>query len=748
MNLVIVESPSKAKTIAKYLGKDYQVVASKGHVVDLPKSGLAVDVEDDFKIDYIVTKPEVVKGLVKLAKSADEVILALDPDREGEAIAWHIARELKILSKDYQRIVFHEITQTAVADAVKQPRKIDMALVNAQQARRVLDRLVGYKLSPLLWKKVRFGLSAGRVQSVALRLIVEREQERDRFVPEEYWDISANVSLEKVKVKLQVLTAETKEEEEQRYDLLDFKLLSTLKGEKVLLANQKGVEKVLANIQQGAWEVLSSEVSQVQKRPDSPLSTSLLQQAGVNKLKMSASKVMRVAQELYEQGHITYMRTDSVHLAQTAVSSIRKYIEKQYGKDFIPQSAPVYKSKAKVAQEAHEAIRPTDITRDANKLGLVAEAARVYELIRTRTLASQMAPAVLNQRTIKLKAGEYIMQGVARDVAFPGFFKVITDRDEQPKVLPQLEVGQDVYPTEINAFQHFTQPPPRYSEATLIKELERLGIGRPSTYAPIIQTIQGRDYVEKLGAYFKPTDVGIVVIRLLTDHFEEIMNVNFTAGMEDELDQVANGELDWQKMLANFYKPFAKNLEKQEQAIARGDYTTLAESDKKCPICGKKMIVKLGKNGRFLSCSNFPDCKGILDIDGKSPEDYAAKAETAEFLETYLPAPITEDGKKYVLRRGRFGEFWAHPDYPKVKDARPLELTPAKQKEMYGEAPTTKDGRAYLLKSGRFGKFWAHPDYPEVKDVVRIKSGNQPAGAKAKFSRRKKRGNSKKNLKS
>ncbi|MBL8015195.1 MAG: type I DNA topoisomerase [Candidatus Doudnabacteria bacterium] len=755
MKLVIVESPSKAKTIEKYLGSHYKVKASKGHVVDLPKSGLGVDVDKNFSIDYQVSKPLVVKELTQAIKPADEVLLALDPDREGEAIAWHIAKELKLISaggkklaKPFKRIVFNEITEEAVNQAIASPREIDMSLVNAQQARRVLDRLVGYKLSPLLWKKIRFGLSAGRVQSVALRLIVEREAERDKFVPEEYWDVSAAVSITKQGkpdigiIRLEKDGGAEQAEEGSEAAVLQFKLLGLQNGEKVILAKESDVKKMLDKISDNEWRVISNELGQVRKNPDSPFSTSLLQQAGVNRLKMSASRVMRVAQELYEKGYITYMRTDSIHLSNQAIASVRKYIAKNYGDEYVPEKPPFYKSKAKVAQEAHEAIRPTNIAKSSSSLGITGEVARVYDLIWERTVASQMNPAVYDQQTIKLEVAGYVFQGTSRKVRFPGFLKVLPERDQKDNVLPVVEVGQEVFPEKINALQHFTQPPPRYSEASLIKELERLGIGRPSTYAPIMQTIQGRDYVEKLGAYFKPTDYGIVVTKLLTDHFGDIINVNFTADMENQLDDVANGDLDWQKMLASFYKPFASNLDKQEDAIARGDYTTLGKSDKDCPVCGKRMVVKLGKNGRFLSCSDFPKCKGILDIDGKSLADLEAKADTKEFLDMYMPAPVTDDGRKYLLRKGRFGEFWAHPDYPKVKDAKPLELTPAKRTEMFGEAPKTEDGREYLLKSGRFGPFWAHPDYPEVKDIIRIKKDG--GAAKSSPRRRKSKGPRKK----
>lgn len=732
MKLVIVESPAKAKTIEKYLGKGYKVKASKGHIVDLPKSGLAVDVDKNYEVEYVVSKPAVLKDLRAAVKGADGVVLAVDPDREGEAIGWHIARELKLIDdkgkknakkQSLERIVFTEITKDAVQSAIQNPREIDMHLVDAQQARRVLDRLVGYKLSPLLWKKIRYGLSAGRVQSVAVKLIVDREREREAFKADEYWDVIANIADRSTKPKTELkLKSDEKEEGEDNAEDLDnlFRLVSKANGDKVEIVTEKQAEKIIGIVKDEKWIVVGNETKRVTKNPSAPFSTSSMQQTAANRFKFAASRTMRIAQGLYEAGHITYMRTDSLHLSSQAVEAARKFLAKSLGAKYVPEKPPFYKVKSKVAQEAHEAIRPTNFEKNAKQLNLEGDDARLYDLIRNRALASQMTPAEILQHNLKVKAGEYIFQANAREIAFSGYLEVYPDQSVS-KELPKFEAGKQVYPELIQGIQHFTQPPARYSEASLIKELERLGIGRPSTYAPIIHTIESRKYVEKLGNYFTPTDVAKVVTDLLSKHFGDVVDVGFTAQMEDKLDDIANGGIEWQKMIDEFYKPFAKNISVQDKDISRADYTVLADSDVPCPICGKKMVVKLGKNGRFLSCADFPDCKGIADISGETEEDIQKKVKSKDFLESYLPGPKTEDGREYLLKKGRFGEFWAHPDYPKVKDARPLELTPKKTEELYGKPPKTDDGKEYLIKAGKFGKFWAHPDYPKVKDIIRIK---------------------------
>jgi DNA topoisomerase-1 len=739
MKLVVVESPAKAKTIQQYLGKDYIVRSSKGHVVDLPKSGLAVDVEHDFTPTYVVTKPAVVKELKSEYKKADELVLAVDPDREGEAIGWHIAQELGAIdaigrhrpkAKPVKRIVFTEITKEAVQAAAANPRELDMNLINAQQARRLLDRLVGYKLSPLLWKKIRYGLSAGRVQSVAVKLIVDRERERQKFVPQEYWSIEAFLDTDPVKqtvlnIKLSDKDVETDEEEELAVKGIKF-TLQKVNGKKFDTDNQAATDKILQELQKADWRVVDVQTSSLQRNPFSPYSTSLLQQDASNKLGFQAWKTMQTAQKLYEAGLITYMRTDSLHFAQKAVDSLRKFIANEYGDKYVPTKPHFYSQKSKVAQEAHEAIRPTNFAHTPKTSHLKGDEARLYELIWRRAVASQMASAQLEQQKVIVDANDkYEFTATGRRVLFAGFLKVYADNTKD-QILPELKKAQVLYAEQILGWQHFTQPPARFSEATLVKELESLGIGRPSTYAPIIQTILQRGYVEKLGRYFKPTDIGFVVTDLLSKHFPNIVDTHFTAGMEDELDDVAEGKQNWVQMLRKFYDPFAKSLNLKDKEIAKEDFTVLGESDEKCPECGSKMVIKLSKFGKFLSCSRFPECKGMkaLELEPGEEGDVANQA-TQVNLDDYQPAPKTDDGRDYILKKGRFGNFWAHPDYPQVKDAKPLELKPEKLAEKYGQPPQTDDGRPYLLRRGRFGFFWAHPDYPKVKDIVPIKQAKK-----------------------
>jgi len=729
MNLVIVESPAKAKTIQKYLGKGNKVTASKGHIVDLPKSGLAVDVDNDFAPEYVVTKKEVLTALKKDLKSADKLILAVDPDREGEAIGWHIARELKLIDNSgksrkgalpVERIVFTEITAEAVQTAAAQPRKLDMDLVNAQQARRILDRLVGYKLSPLLWKKIRYGLSAGRVQSVAVRLIVDRELEREKFKAEEYWEMNADLLLQKSKSKPKIVTLQKQDEETLKIDAKGL-LFSLVKvdGKKPSLVEGKSVLELQDKLVSSSWKIKNITESEVTKNPSPPFTTSTLQQAAVNKLGMSSKTVMQAAQKLYEAGLITYMRTDSVAMSMQDVTAARGYLSATYGAKYIPEKPNFYTNRSKSAQEAHEAIRPTHFDKTGAQNGLTGQHAKVYDLIRNKALASQMSKAKVSLQTVQVEVENCIFQIIGRKILFPGYLKIYKDQVSEVD-LPILIVGQELYLYQLVGSQHFTQPPARFTEASLVKELEKLGIGRPSTYAPIIQTIQARKYVEKENRYFFPTDTGRVVTALLKEHFKDIVDVNFTAGMEEDLDKVAEGKKEWIKMLSSFYKPFAKLIAAKDKQILREDFTVLEASDEKCPKCSKKMVVKLGKYGKFLSCSDFPTCDGMLAFAEEERIDPAEKVKSKEFRETYNEPPRTEDGIDYVLKRGRFGEFWAHPDYPKVKDAKPLELRPEKLEEAYGKPPKTEDGRTYLIKRGRFGPFWAHPDYPAVKDIQRI----------------------------
>lgn len=732
MKLVIVESPAKAKTIEKYLGKDYKVIASKGHIVDLPKSELGIDIEKKFKPKYVTKNKQALSAIKKAYEGADELILAVDPDREGEAIGWHIARSLKMIktnnkineknSKPLSRIVFTEITKEAVNNAIKHPRSIDMDLVNAQQTRRILDRLVGYQLSPLLWKRLMFGLSAGRVQSVALKLVVEKEEERNAFKSKEYWGVFAGLSIEKKgRSKYSIIDNDTEEKER---DLLLNGLLesirTTLSGKdnkKIDVNNITEVEKIIETIKGEKWIVKNISKKDSLRSSSPPFSTSTLQQTASSQLGMGASRTMRVAQQLYEQGLITYMRTDSLTLSSQAIDAIRGYVNKEFGVEFLSKKPKVYKTKSKVAQEAHEAIRPSDILKEPKGLKLTVDQFRVYELIWKRTIASQMSDSIVELNTVKINVGNYTFNLDGQRIVFKGF-NVLYQNKLKNIELPKLVEGQELFLDHFIAQQKFTDPPARYSEATLIKALEANGIGRPSTYAPILMNIVSKKYIEKIGKYLKPTLVGIALTRLLTDHFAKIIDLKFTAGMEDDLDNIANGETDYIEFLESFYKKFSKSLTVAEKNIRKEDYLILGKSDEKCPLCKKKMHIKLGRFSPFLSCVDFPKCKGMASLNDRESEKIDTSAK--EFTSKYLPAPKTDEDKDYLLKKGRYGYFWAHPGYPKIKDAKPLELQPAIHKDLYGKPPKAEDGKKMQLRNGKYGYYWAHPDYPKIKEVVRI----------------------------
>ncbi len=723
--LVIVESPAKVKTISKYLGKDYRVKASMGHFVDLPKKELGVDIDKKYSPKYVITKRKVMKELKDAFKDADTLVIASDPDREGEAIGWHVAQRLKVINKngkkvskdkDIKRIVFTSITKEAIEDAIKNPREIDIDLVDAQQARRILDRLVGYKLSPLIWKKIRYGLSAGRVQSVAVRLIVEREEEIEKFKAEEYWLVFGDVDTKEKK-----LNVKYKLNDDEDYDFKSIKFeLSKISGKKPSVKTRSEVEKIIEEVRGKSWEISEYDIKDAFRYARPPFITSTLQQTAANKFGYSAKKTMSIAQKLYEAGHITYMRTDSLHIAPQIRKMIRNYIEKEHGQKYLNTKDVTFKTKSKNAQEAHEAIRVTKIDKNSNELKLKEEYKKLYDLIRARTIATQMAPAKLESINIGVDIQKYTFTATGQRIIFDGFLKVYPEKVAE-NILPEMEKGQTLYPRLLLGEQRFTKPPARYTEATLIKTLEKFEVGRPSTYASILSTIISRKYVEKEGRYLIPTTTGRVVDKLLVKYFKDIVDVGFTAEMEESLDEVAAGKKDWVKVIGEFYGPFIKDIEKGEKNISKEEFVIVGKSDEKCPECGSKMVQKLGRYGVFLSCSKFPKCKGMKSLDGETKEDIQAKAKSKEFLATYEPAPKTEDGKDYLLKKGRYGEFWAHPDYPKVKDIKSLKLLPEKFKEVYGEPPKTDDGKDYLLKRGRFGEFWAHPDYPKVKDIIKVK---------------------------
>lgn len=729
-SLVIVESPSKAKTIKKYLGENYEVQASKGHIVDLPKSTIAIDVENGYKPDYVVTKRESLKQLKTAFKDKQDLILAVDPDREGEAIGWHLAQRLGVINtkgkikEGYRlsRIVFTSITKDSIQEAIKSPRSLDMNLVNAQQARRVLDRLVGYELSPLLWKKISFGLSAGRVQSVAVRLIVEREEERERFIPEEYWTIEVDVKVSKSSQGLNLgFVRSNNAESLPEYSGIKFGFVEC-DGKKVGLNSQSDVEKIFEKIQNADWVVDGVATKETRKQPKPPFTTSTLQQTASNKLGYSAKKTMSVAQKLYESGLITYMRTDSTNMSEVALQQIRDHISTKFGKGYLTPKPVYYKTSSKVAQEAHECIRPANVGVSISDYKLDSDEKKLYELIFSRAVGSQMNPAVLEVGNIDLIVNNCKFRATGQTLKFDGYLKVYHEKLTNNPLPENIKIGDILYPENGYGIQHFTEPKGRYTEATLIKVLEFYGIGRPSTYVPIISTILARKYVEKLGKVFVPTDTGRIVNKLLEDHFAEIVDYEFTAQVENNLDDIAEGKIDWVKMLDNFYIPFHKKLIVKDKEIDRADYTVLGDAPKDivCPLCGKPMKAKLGRFGRFYSCSMWPDCKGMLGLDGKSEKDYEQEAYSDEFLKFYNPAPKTDKGVDYKLKRGKYGKFWAHPDYPKVKDAKPLEYRNEIKLKIYGNPPIAKDKSEMVLMRGRFGEFWAHPDYPKVKEVVRI----------------------------
>ena len=729
-SLVIVESPAKAKTINKYLGKDYEVEASLGHVKDLPKSILGVDVKNDFETDYeiIPGKEKVVAKLKKLAKTAAAVYLAPDPDREGEAIAAHLAEELsengagrkKKKSGNgipFHRVTFNEITKRAVQEAFQHPREIDQNLVDAQQARRVLDRLVGYQVSPLLWDKVRRGLSAGRVQTVALRVIVEREREIKAFEKKEYWTIDAHLAAAKPPA-------------------FDARFIGR-GDEKTEVPNAEAAEKIRTALEEAAWTVRSVDRRERRRSPAPPFTTSKLQQDSSRKLRFSVKRTMMIAQHLYEGvelgeegsvGLITYMRTDSTRVSNDAIAELRELISGQYGPQYLPEAPNVYKEK-KEAQAAHEAIRPTSAARtpDSIKQYLKEDEFKLYKLIWQRFVASQMNPAVFDQTSVdidaKSNADAFLFRVTGSVLKFDGFLKVYEEskegRDEEDEALkhklPPLEAGQKLTLKGLKPEQHFTEPPPRYNEASLVKELEERGIGRPSTYATILSTIQERQYVTKTGGKFLATEIGFVVTDLLVENFKDIFDLQYTARLEEELDEIEEGKEKWTDALGDFYKKFAKDLkyaEKHMENIKRMEKPT----DEKCERCGAPLVIKWGKHGSFYACSTY---------DKENPESCTFTKEnpinlpdldSADMQETSQEEYCENCGRVMVLKRGRFGQFMACTGYPDCKTTRRLD-----QGKRVPDIPLDEKcpqcGRNMILRHGRYGEFTSCSGYPDCKYV-------------------------------
>jgi DNA topoisomerase-1 len=709
-NLVIVESPAKCKTIEKYLGKDFQVLASYGHVRDLvPKEG-AVDTEHDFAMKYqiIERNQRHLQEITKSVKKADTLYLATDPDREGEAISWHVFEHLKakkaLKNKEVKRVVFHEITKKAVTEAIAHPTELSITMVNAQQARRALDYLVGFNLSPLLWKKIRRGLSAGRVQSPALRMIVERELEIEAFVKKEYWTHTAELKAENQAFKAKLTYFEGKK-------LTQFSIIDKERAEKV--------KQTLIDAADGQLVVEKLEKKQRKRNPAAPFTTSTLQQEASRKLGFTTKKTMMVAQQLYEgievggetAGLITYMRTDSVNLSEEALEQIRDLIAEKYGKENVPKEPRSFKTKSKNAQEAHEAIRPTLAHNLPKKIknNLSPDQFKLYELIWKRTIACQMIHATLNQVAVDLSCGskENMFRATGSTIAKPGFMAVYLEgkddskeNDDKESFLPPMEEGRPVPLNEIVAGQHFTEPPPRYGEASLVKTLEEHGIGRPSTYATIISTLQNREYVTLETKRFYPTDVGRIVIKFLTEHFTKYVDYDFTANLEDDLDAVARGEKDWIPLMHDFWKPFTKLIQEKEESVQRKDVTQEA-IDEKCPECDKQLSIRLGRNGRFIGCTDYPTCSYTRNLN-----DDGTETSEPEVVEGRV-CPKCESS--LVLKTGRYGKFIGCSNYPKCKHIEPLE----KPLDTGVECPQCNKG-SILKRKSRYGKiFYSCSGYPK-----------------------------------
>ena len=641
MKLIIVESPTKSKTISKYLGPDFNVLSSYGHVRDLPKSELGIDIEKDFEPKYIIPirARKSIKPLKEEVKKADLVILAVDEDREGEAIAWHLTQALQLEnfqipnsksqtnSKPYVRIVFHEITKSAIEEALKNPRAIEMNLVDAQQARRILDRIVGYKLSPFLWKKVARGLSAGRVQSVAVRLVTEREREIEKFTPQEYWNIEAllqEIQNSKAEPHARearremnakhsaIIKIQNKAKDQNSKNQNEFTALLIKKNgetlDKLAIKNKAAADKIVKDLKKAEYKVINIEKKEIKRNPLPPFTTSTLQQGAWQRFKWPAKSTMRIAQQLYETGRITYHRTDSLNLSDLSLFAAKKFISENYGKDYWVGFPKKYKTKTKGAQEAHEAIRPSYPNKKPEDLKLDNNQFKLYDLIWRRFIACQMSQAVFDSTTIDIQAKDYIFRATGQILKFDGFLKVYPIKYKEVE-LPSLEINEILELLKVTPSQHFTEPPPRYNEATLIKTLEENGIGRPSTYAPILSTIQERNYIEKdENRRFRPTEIGTVVNDLLVNHFPEIVDIGFTSSMEKDLDEIAEGKIKWVPMIKEFYGPFEKNLQKKYEEISKKDFTE-KPTGKKCPKCGGPLLIRLGKFGKFYACSKFPKCR-------------------------------------------------------------------------------------------------------------------------------------------
>jgi DNA topoisomerase-1 len=724
-NLVIVESPAKAKTINKFIGKDYVVKASVGHVRDLPKSELGVDeVTFEPKYEVLEGKEKVVSELKAAAKKADNIFIASDPDREGEAIGWHVMNLIGGDTTKVRRILFHEITKNAVRKAMDNPGEIDMNKVNAQQARRVLDRLVGYKLSPLLWDKVRRGLSAGRVQSVAMKMIVDREEEIKAFVPEEYWTFAAKLSHDNPPPFVAKL--------------------SKVEGKKADVTNEEQARAIETALKSGPFTIEKIVRKEKKQSPAAPFITSTLQRAAYNRFKYPVKRTMQIAQKLYEGkelgsfGHvglITYMRTDSVRISDDALAEVRSYIGNRYGEDILPEKPNVYKLKKSgvQAQEAHEAIRPTSTEFDPDKIQayLTKEEYNLYKLIFDRFVGSQMKPALFDVTDVDIQNGPYTLRASGEVLRFPGFLAIFQDekpaedddeKGENDKALPAMNEGDKLKLLGLDTRQQFTQPPPRYTEATLVKTLEENGIGRPSTYGAILTTIQTRDYTYKDDGKFYPTQLGMLVTKLLKQSFGDIIDEGYTAELELKLDEIEEGKVEWLTAMKDFSVKFNKDLERASTEMTEVKRTGV-ETDEICEKCGSPMAIKFGRFGEFLACTNYPECKNTKET---------ARGEVAETPEGETIA-CEKCGKPMQLKRSRFGQFYACTGYPDCKHTKDPRLLKANI-PTEPQPPCETCGKEMVLKSGRYGPFFSCSGYPDCKNIRKIGGGKgtppKPTGVK------------------
>ncbi|MFH1612575.1 MAG: type I DNA topoisomerase [bacterium] len=702
-NLVIVESPAKCKTISKILGKNYIIKASMGHVMDLPKKELGIDIDKDFKPHYVIipSRKKIINELIKCAKESNNIYLATDPDREGEAIGWHIASLFK--KKVVYRITFNEITEQAITSSLKNPRQIDMNKVNAQQTRRILDRLVGYQISPLLWQCLKENLSAGRVQSIATRLICEREKAIEKFIPQEYWEIIANL--------------ETKSHEKIESKLLKYK------QKKIEIFNETQSKELIETIKAKEFIVDKVKFQEKKKFPYPPFITSTLQQESYKKLGFPTEKTMRIAQQLYEGlkisnetiGLITYMRTDSTRISQDAIKETRDYIVKKFNKEYCPEKPNYYASKSS-AQDAHEAIRPTFIEKEPEKIKneLTPEQFKLYELIWNRFLSCQMAPALLAITTIDILSGDYLFRTSGTIIKFYGFMKIYQEEEEENKnenILPSICEKEILQLLDLIPSQHFTKPPARFTEATLVKELEQQGIGRPSTYATIINTIQLRNYVKKEKGKFYPTELGIVVNDILVKNFPKILDIAFTAHLEEDLDRIEKGDREWKKILIEFYKPFYQELQNAKLELKGIKNKLETSTDEVCELCGCAMKIKWGRYGKFLACAEFPKCKNTKNIFSKESE--SSKKDIKQ-----LEEKCSLCGGDLLIKASKFGEFVACNNYPKCKFTKPISFNiKCPEKDCSGEIIKRKS------KKGKI--FWHCTKYPECKFINWYKPVNK-----------------------